>query len=710
MRCLVIDHEDSFTWNLVEYITQISGSAPIVVRHHQHTWAEIEALYVFDAIVLSPGPGTVTNPQDWQVSRSALTQQTYPVLGVCLGMQGLAYHYGAQIQPAPEPYHGRNSVVVHDHTSPLFVGIPKAFSVTRYHSLVVAETSLPACLTITARTECGLIMALQHRVLPQWGVQFHPESIQTAYGYQIMTNFLQRCVPSSPLRALPPPVLPPPIQQSYRCWYQTMPLTVAAADVFAALFAAAPYGFWLDSQTDATTGARFSFMGAVAAEAVLSFARQGTATDPEQGELHLCELEQALSQVQVVNADALPFDFCGGYVGFMAYEMRAVLSDTQCRHRPALPDSAWLKVERFLAFDQLEQTIWLVAVANHTAADAAQTWLHTMEQQLQALSQQPAPIAADPEPPGSNVSFTLQLDQSMAEYSASIDQCQQHIRAGESYEICLTNRFVGQFHGDPLALYRCMRQDNPAPFGAFIRVGDHRILSTSPERFVQVNRQGWVQAKPIKGTSPRSDDAAQDAVLRANLDASVKDQAENLMIVDLMRHDLTQVSVTGSVKVPKLMDIESYQTVHQMVSTVESQLRPEVTLIDLLRAIYPGGSITGAPKRRTMQILDTLEPSARGIYCGSLGFLGYNQVADLNIAIRTLSLDEQQLQFGAGGAITFLSDPAAEQQEVLLKAEALLKPMWRYLTQSDTPYQLHLIDRTLHLMPTSTELAKSRRV
>ncbi|MBL6734955.1 MAG: aminodeoxychorismate/anthranilate synthase component II, partial [Shewanellaceae bacterium] len=112
MRCLVIDHEDSFTWNLVEYITQISGSAPIVVPHHQHTWAEIEALYVFDAIVLSPGPGTVTNPQDWQVSRAALAQQARPVLGVCLGMQGLAHHYGAQIQPAPEPYHGRNSVVV----------------------------------------------------------------------------------------------------------------------------------------------------------------------------------------------------------------------------------------------------------------------------------------------------------------------------------------------------------------------------------------------------------------------------------------------------------------------------------------------------------------------------------------------------------------------------------------------------------------------
>ncbi|MBL6734777.1 MAG: aminodeoxychorismate synthase component I, partial [Shewanellaceae bacterium] len=570
-----------------------------------------------------------------------------------------------------------------------------------YHSLVVAETSLPACLAITARTECGLIMALQHRVLPPWGVQFHPESIQTAYGYQIMSNFLQRCVPASPLRSLPPPVIRPPTQQPYRCWYQTMPLTVAAADVFEALFATAPYSFWLDSQTDATTEARFSFMGAVAAEAVLSFARQGAATDPEPGEQHLRELEQALSQVQVVNAAALPFDFCGGYVGFMAYEMRAVLSDSGCRHRQALPDSAWLKVERFLAFDQLEQRIWLVAVANHTAADAAQTWLHTMEQQLRDLSQQPAPMATVPAPPASNASFTWQLDQSMAEYSASIDQCQQHIRAGESYEICLTNRFVGQFNGDPLALYRCLREDNPAPFGAFIRVGEHRILSTSPERFVQVNRQGRVQAKPIKGTSPRSDDAAQDAVLRANLRASIKDQAENLMIVDLMRHDLTQVSKTGSVKVPKLMDIESYQTVHQMVSTVESQLRPEVTLIDLLRAVYPGGSITGAPKRRTMQILDTLEPSARGIYCGSLGFLGYNRVADLNIAIRTLSVDEQQIQFGAGGAITFLSDPVAEQQEVLLKAQALLKPWWRYLTQSDTPYQLHLVERTLHLTPIS---------
>lgn len=703
MRCLVIDHDDSFTWNLVEYLTQISGIAPIVVSHDQHTWAEIEALYAFDAIVLSPGPGTVTNPGDWQVSRFALMQRERPVLGVCLGMQGLAHLYGAQIRPAPEPFHGRNSVVVHDHTSPLLTGIPTTFSVTRYHSWVVDEASMPTCLAVTARTECGLIMALQHRQWPQWGVQFHPESINTEAGHQIIANFLAQCASSSSRRVWPwrppAPLRQPQAQRRYRCWYQTLPWLVEPEQVFVNLFATAPYSFWLDSQTSVASEARFTWMGEVAAADVQQFSRRGDATDRHRGEQHLQHLEQVLAQPKVINADELPFDFCGGYVGFMSYEMRAVFSATACRHRQALPDSAWLKVERFLAFDQVEKKIWLVAVDVDSAADVAQSWLHAMAAKLVTVSQQPEPMPPVAQQRPTEASLTLQLDQSMAEYHARIRQCQQHIRAGESYELCLTNRFVGEIDGDPLALYRCLRQDNPAPFGAFIRVGAHRILSTSPERFIRVDRHGQVQAKPIKGTSPRAADATQDARLVANLRASVKDRAENLMIVDLMRHDLTQVSTTGTVQVPKLMDIESYQTVHQLVSTVESRLRPEVTLIDLLRAVYPGGSITGAPKRRTMEILDGLESNARGIYCGSLGFLGYNRVADLNIAIRTLSMTGTTVQFGAGGAITFLSDPVAEQQEMLLKAQALLKPLWRYVSQSSASYQLHLEGRTLHLTP-----------
>jgi para-aminobenzoate synthetase len=224
-----------------------------------------------------------------------------------------------------------------------------------------------------------------------------------------------------------------------------------------------------------------------------------------------------------------------------------------------------------------------------------------------------------------------------------------------------------------------MRRGNAAPFGAFLRGRGVAVLSTSPERFLRVDRAGRVQTKPIKGTARRSDDPQLDARYARELAESVKDRAENLMIVDLMRNDLNRVSVAGTVEVPELRVVESYRTVHQLVSTVESQLRPDCSLVDLLRATFPGGSISGAPKKRTMEIIDRLERSPRGVYCGSIGYLGYNRVADLNIGIRTLSYDGATVAFGAGGAITYLSEREAEFEEVLLKAEAVLRPVWRYL-------------------------------
>lgn len=205
------------------------------------------------------------------------------------------------------------------------------------------------------------------------------------------------------------------------------------------------------------------------------------------------------------------------------------------------------------------------------------------------------------------------------------------------------------------------------------------MLSTSPERFLRVDGAGRIQAKPIKGTIRRSNDPALDAQYAQRLADSDKDRAENLMIVDLMRNDLNRVAEPGSVEVPALAAIESYRTVHQLVSTVEARLRPQCDLIDLLRAGFPGGSISGAPKRRTLAIIGRLERSARGVYCGSIGYLGYGRVADLNIGIRTLAFDGEELSFGAGGAITWLSDAESEFQEMLLKAEAVLRPLWDYL-------------------------------
>jgi para-aminobenzoate synthetase len=254
-----------------------------------------------------------------------------------------------------------------------------------------------------------------------------------------------------------------------------------------------------------------------------------------------------------------------------------------------------------------------------------------------------------------------------------IDACQEKINAGESYEVCLTNMLTAHGTVDPWAAYRLLRRQNATPFSAFLRLKDLSVLSVSPERFIRVSRGGDVEAKPIKGTRPRLHDLADDLQMREDLDGSEKDRAENLMIVDLVRNDLGRIAQIGSVVVPKMFDIESYATVHQMVSTVRAQLRPGVSVIECIRAAFPGGSMTGAPKIRTMQILDDLEQGPRGIYSGALGYISLTGAADLSIIIRTIVVTPGYISYGTGGAITALSDPEAEFEETLVKAAQMFQ-------------------------------------
>jgi para-aminobenzoate synthetase len=621
MPCLIVDNYDSFTYNLVHAVAKISGCAPIVVRNDEMTWDEVRELD-FDRVIISPGPGRPENPRDFGISARLIEEAakgSFPLLGVCLGHQGIAHHFGGQVIRAPEPVHGRPAQIIHDGDQ-LFGAIPERFSAIRYHSLIVGEP-LPPGLRRIAWTPDGVIMALRHGTLPIWGVQFHPESICTQYGETILGNFLTLARRKITVHA------------------REIALNVRPETLFRGLFSSERYAFWLDSSL-VTEGSRFSYMGA--------------ATE-QLGAPYLDSLDRALSNIEV-DAPPLPFPFVGGYVGYLGYELKSECGAPGKHHSP-FPDACLLRVDHFLAIDHAKNTVWLVSCGEPDP---------DIEARIAALVDgAPASLC------GTSAEFALSTGHD--DYLGLIADCQERIAAGESYEICLTNQLRADTAVCPLDYYEALRKQNPAPYSAFLHLDNIDVACSSPERFLRIDAAGYVESRPIKGTSRRGSTPEEDAALRAALGSSEKNRAENLMIVDLARNDLGRVCRAGSVHVPQMMQVETYATVHQLVSTIAGTLAPGLNAIDCIRAAFPGGSMTGAPKLRTLEILDELEPEARGIYSGSIGYIGFNGAADLNIVIRTAVFHQGQVSIGVGGAIVYQSKPEDEWDEMLLKAQALLR-------------------------------------
>jgi para-aminobenzoate synthetase component 1 len=262
-------------------------------------------------------------------------------------------------------------------------------------------------------------------------------------------------------------------------------------------------------------------------------------------------------------------------------------------------------------------------------------------------------------------------------YGRAFDRIRTYIREGDCYQVNLAQRFAAYCSGNPWSAYQALRTFNPAPFSAFLNTPQVQVLSSSPERFLKVQDR-LVETKPIKGTRPRHPDPARDAASAEELRNSLKDRAENLMIVDLLRNDIGKNCAPGSVHVPGLFEVESYATVHHLVSTVHGRLAEDRDALDLLRGCFPGGSITGAPKIRSMEIIEELEPHRRGIYCGAIGYVGFDGNMDTNIAIRTLVHSGNTIRFWAGGGIVADSDPELEYQECYHKAAALLHLLDRH--------------------------------
>lgn len=446
---------------------------------------------------------------------------------------------------------------------------------------------------------------------------------------------------------------------------------------YAELFADAPHSFWLDSSSVIEGISRFSMMGDDSgplaeyltysvADRTVTVRRHGRAPELVSG-LFFDYVDDRLRSRALPAVAGLPTAFNLGYVGYLGYELKAETGGS-AEYRSSSPDAALIFADRAVLFDHAEGGCYLLCLGPDSPSRDVTAWLDSMSARLCSVPSASARLDVVPPPA---VGSRVELRHDKDAYLKRIAHCLREIEDGESYEVCLTNTATVTERIDPLRTYRFLRRISPVPYGALLSFGSLAVLSASPERFLTIGADRVAESKPIKGTRPRGATPEADERLRADLASHEKDRAENLMIVDLVRNDLNVVCEVGSVHVPTLFDVETYAQVHQLVSTIRGTLRPEASGVDCVRAAFPGGSMTGAPKIRTMEIIDALEEGPRGVYAGALGWFALSGALDLSIVIRTIVASGEHATFGIGGAIVALSDPEAEFEETLVKSRAM---------------------------------------
>ncbi len=423
--------------------------------------------------------------------------------------------------------------------------------------------------------------------------------------------------------------------------------------------------FWLDSSLQSGGDGRFSIMGCEpfgifrARTGSWDFQLDGEPPTRGRGDPG-AELERLLAVYRVIDDRDRPVPFCGGAVGFLGYDFGRGPASRALLGGEAAPDAHLGWYDAAAVWDHATGRAWLVGVGWRRAAAAAAA-------ELAGWLADAGPSVPVPEPSVADVRGDLTREQ----YVAAVQDVRARIAEGEIYQMNLAQRFSCAIAEPPAQLYRRLRELNPAPMGAYLQAGEWAVLSSSPERFIEVDR-GRIRTFPIKGTRPRGRTPQEDADRRRELAANEKERAELLMIVDLMRNDLGRICRFGSVRVPCLNRLETFATVHHLVGEVEGELRPGVGCAELLSAVFPGGSITGAPKVRAMQVIEAAEPVPRGIFSGSIGYWSACGRIDLNIAIRTIVCHRGQASFHVGAGIVWDSNPAFEYDETLAKGQALL--------------------------------------
>lgn len=459
-----------------------------------------------------------------------------------------------------------------------------------------------------------------------------------------------------------------------------------------------PHTFWLDSGGADRQLGRYSYMGTRPYAVVrgvgdqIEVIREGASSERELTNPFdvLARLTEPIFASPI--ADGMP-PFCGGAVGYLAYDLCHFIEElpAAARRDISMPDLYFAFYDHVCCVDHQEGKIWLIANGlphddedeARAAAEERMAWLRSelkaaVARKKDAEAEEgevpespPEVLARRPEtPPATGFISTF----NRASYVEAVEKAKAYIAAGDVSQVNLSQRFTVSCNVPAPELYRRLRTVSPAPFGAYLYPGPYAVLSASPERFLRIHGE-HVETRPIKGTRPRGEDQETDIKLRNSLIQSEKDRAEHMMIVDAERSDLGRFCEIGSVDVPELMVCETYRNVFHLVSKVTGRLKPNASRVECIRSAFPGGSITGAPKVRAMEIINELEPVRRGVYTGAIGYLGVGGNIDLSVAIRTLIHGRGKAYFHVGGGIVADSDPHAEYEETLDKAEGLVQTL-----------------------------------
>ncbi|OAQ90455.1 para-aminobenzoate synthase [Purpureocillium lilacinum] len=757
-KVLIIDHYDSYTNNILQLLqgtrTGHDGVpypewSVVIVRFDQFSWDQFftEILPSLDAIILSPGPGTPEREADFGFNARLLQEVSIPILGICLGHQGIGTSFGAKVVHTPNIKHGQICQIHHRELGVL-KDLPQGFDGVRYNSLVLDLESLPRDLEVTAWTfdpedaSKKVLMGIQHRNRPIFGTQWHPESICSAHGKQILQNFHEIVLdfwatgnpgnrwtkrPLSVDASLPQHILKEnvtepvhangaaklrgdgPPSSAYYIKSTSLGKGPVPQVIFHSLFRNnSPDGeIWLDSAKVRDSHSRNSYMASAtfalsysSQSAVLSFQQNGKPIRSERLSVpYWTWLDHFHREVIRDNTEAISPELLDqeaevgqpllqvGLLGYFGYELK----------RESLPgyhyvpttedpdteraDSELLFASTVLRLDNYTGDWTMFNLVRRSDADpigdsiGAVSKVGLSEEEFSALLARVRDVFAAPlsppyvEPHGLPSFVALDNEES---YSDTIRAAKAAIKDGEAYELTLTTKFKAESPKvDPYALYLDLRERNPAPYSAFMHFAahDNTILSSSPERFISVDANGVAEMKPIKGTLAVSPDFEENERRKTQLATDVKELAENLMIVDLIRSDLHNISPSSSIIVPKLLHVESYQTVHQIAQSIGG--------VKVIERCFPPGSMTGAPKLRAVQILDALEQRDRGIYSGSIGYICASGTVDQSVVIRTIVKAGEKLELSAGGAITWLSEEEKEWDEVMTKANAVANALPR---------------------------------